>query len=82
MSVSTKNLRALATLMRADPECDGAAKMIKEAADEIDKLTTFIRDRVHCPLIRGYGGYHGRRLYLEAEQMVECFTNERKESKC
>jgi len=77
MSVSTKDLRALATLMRADPECDGAATMIEEAADEIDKLTTFVRDRVHCPHIRAHGGYHGRRLYLEAEQVVECFKNEK-----
>jgi hypothetical protein len=37
--VSTKLLRGLAELMRADPECDGAAKMIDGVADEIDWLT-------------------------------------------
>jgi len=49
MSVSTKDLRALATLMRADPECDGAAKMIEEAADEIDRMRSVIADlRTRC----------------------------------
>lgn len=35
---STKSLRALAEMMRADPECDAAAKMVDEAADGIDSL--------------------------------------------
>jgi ribosomal protein L37E len=39
--VSTKSLHKLAELMRADPEADAAAKMVDDAADEIDRLQSF-----------------------------------------
>lgn len=38
---SPKDLRALAVLMRADPECDAAASMVNDAADEIERLQSF-----------------------------------------
>ena len=33
-------------------------------------LLGFIRDRVHCIKIRTQAGYHGRRLYFEAEKLL------------
>jgi len=37
---------------------------------EIERLTAFIRERVKCDLLRTKGGYHGRRVYLEAREIL------------
>ena len=37
---------------------------------EVARLKLFIRDRVKCNLLRKHGGYHGRRVYMEAEKLL------------
>ena len=38
---------------------------------EVARLKLFIRDRVKCNLLRKHGGYHGRRVYMEAEKLLK-----------
>jgi hypothetical protein len=57
----------------SEPEetaCREALDAMDATATKIERLRAFIADSVHCPQILTGAGYHGRELYLEAEQVL------------
>jgi len=52
----------------ADEQFDG---LEGEAADQRRRLLEFVRDRVICKELKGKGGYHGRRIVMEAERLLK-----------
>lgn len=41
-----------------------------EAKRRAEQLEAFVRHRVQCELLKKNGGYHGRRVYLEAQRVL------------
>ena len=52
------------------------AEHFKSAADEIERLRAFLRDRVMNGLLQKHGGYHGRRIHLEAKKFLAAEAKE------
>ena len=46
-------------------------KGFDDAADEIERLQRFIRERVQDKMVYKQGGYHSRRLFMEAEKLLD-----------
>ena len=61
-------------------ETEDVAVRIADLEAEVERLRRFIDDRVKCATLRRLGGYHGRRVYMEAAKLLSDDTWGTKES--
>lgn len=60
-----------------NPDLWGAlVKQRDEGQAEVERLRAFLRDRVADGLLKKHGGYHGRRIHMEAKQLLTAEAKE------